>query len=312
MNARTPAAAHGRPLRRITLCVDDFGLHQGVDTSALLLMAMGRLGAVSVMVDAPTARAGAERLSEALQGGPSGVDVGLHLNLTSPFAASTAQSAAPRAPREPGAFRCVRLRMLIALCYSRLLDPVVTRREIHRQCALFERLFGRAPDHVDGHEHVHQLPVVRQALVDVLMQRYGWRRPWLRRTRAPRGHALTQAGRVALLGDRGLARLARRMGYAQNNHLLGIHGFTSDPLVYQDRIAGWLSACSDGDLLMCHPSIWTTEPGALLRQRMAEHDVLSGPGFEQQLAAAGVVLSRFAGHQAPTPDVLNPGSVGRR
>jgi predicted glycoside hydrolase/deacetylase ChbG (UPF0249 family) len=297
----TGASPEASSLKRVTLCVDDFGMHEGVNTSVLMLMALERLGATSVLVDGMAAAYGAERLTDAMQTGQAHVDVGLHLNLSEPLAQSSnetaSRDAAPAQAKAAG-FRCMRLPSLIAFAYGRVLSASAMRDEIHRQCAVFEQLFKRPPDYVDGHQHVHQLPVVRNALVQVLASRYGQQRPWLRRTRPAKGTRILKAHVIEALGGRALTRLATKRGYPQNAHLLGVHEFTSDPLVYQDRLAQWLADSSDGDLLMCHPSTWCAAPGLLLRQRMAEHDVLTGPGFERQLTEAGVVLSRFAAANA--------------
>lgn len=44
--------------------------------------------------------------------------------------------------------------------------------EITRQLDAFEEALGRPPDFVDGHQHVHVLPGVRRALLDILVRRY--------------------------------------------------------------------------------------------------------------------------------------------
>lgn len=280
---------HGRrPLgKRLTLCVDDFGMHAGVNSSVLLLAALDRIGAVSVLVDGPAARGGAERLLPALRSCRTAPDIGLHLNLTEVLTPEREQAQAI------AAYRCMRLPLLVSMAYARALSRSALRKEIHRQCSAFEQLFGRAPDYVDGHQHVHTLPVVREALLQVLSSRYGRQRPWLRRTRPPRGLRMLKPRVVASLGDGRMSRLAREWGFLQNEHLLGVHEFTTDPLVFRDRLASWLRQAQDGDLLMVHPSTWCASPGSLIRERITEHEVLMSPGFEQQLADCGVVLSRM-------------------
>jgi predicted glycoside hydrolase/deacetylase ChbG (UPF0249 family) len=329
--------------KRIVLCVDDFGLHEGVNTSVLMLMALGRLGAVSALVDAAAIRSAAERLQDGVRRGMEQPDIGLHLNLSERFAVSDApasgfaeagvtqpaafpyHAAMPGHDATPGhdaiqqdeegvadidvtplvlpefksasggthrgePFHCMPLPKLIASAYARTLDPAAMRTELHRQCRRFERLFQRRPDFVDGHQHVHQLPVVREALLNVLTARYGWQRPWLRSTSTGAGNLTPKAHLIAALGQRALARLAREKGFAQNRHLLGVHGFTTDPMLYQQRLERWLKNSVEGDLLMCHPSTWSASPGDLLVERMAEHDVLTGLWFERRLKAANVAL----------------------
>lgn len=70
--------------RRLAVCLDDYGLHGGVDTAARALIRLGRLSAVSVMSDGATWPASADALRAACRDAPLPVDVGLHLNLTEP------------------------------------------------------------------------------------------------------------------------------------------------------------------------------------------------------------------------------------
>ena len=43
--------------------------------------------------------------------------------------------------------------------------------------------FGYESDFIDGHEHIHQLPIIREALLTVLQKRYSnqsSKKPWIR------------------------------------------------------------------------------------------------------------------------------------
>ena len=267
--------------RRLALCVDDFGLHEGVNGAVAQLAALGRINAIGCMVGAPAWGAGSARLHEFDR---ERIDVGLHLDLTE----------FPLQPRSG-------LRDLILSAYTRRLDEAQLLAEINAQLDAFEQTLNRAPDYIDGHQHVHQLPVVRDALLRALRQRYPSQRPWLRSTRRARHLVLPpeQSWRshwkpnvIEALGSRALTRLAQRDGYGQNQHLLGVHDFSADVPAYRRLMAAWLHAACDGDLLMCHPSL--PEGGVndgLLNARVAEWTVLCEPEFGQALARAGIVLA---------------------
>jgi predicted glycoside hydrolase/deacetylase ChbG (UPF0249 family) len=64
---------------RLTVCVDDLGLHAGIHQAAEMLAATGRIGAVSCMVGAPAWHAAAKAAAAIASGR---VGVGLHLDLT--------------------------------------------------------------------------------------------------------------------------------------------------------------------------------------------------------------------------------------
>ena len=50
---------------------------------------------------------------------------------------------------------------------GRLSQPAIVE-EIAAQAEMFRKLLGRPPTHVDCHHHAHQLPTIRQALVEVI------------------------------------------------------------------------------------------------------------------------------------------------
>lgn len=247
--------------------------------AALALAAQGRLQAVSVMSGAPDWPAGAAAL-RALPA--ASIDVGLHLDLTE-------HPLPPFAPRG--------LRRLLWGAYAGVLPRDALRETIRRQLDALEDGLQRAPDYVDGHQHVHQLPGVREPLLDELRRRYGARGPWLRATRAPRAAAAHPDGStrfkarvIEALGAAGLARLARRDGLRSNAHLLGVYDFRGGAPRYAALLAGWLHAAADGDLLMCHAALPSGTPDGLAAARAAEHAVLASPAFGARLAAEGLRL----------------------
>jgi len=265
---------------RIALCLDDLGLHAGVNAAAAALTGMGRLNAVSCMVGAAHWRDAGEALAAC---GTAGADIGLHLDLT---------EAPMRMSRQS-------LPMLILRSHAHGLVPGALRDEIDAQLDGFEAVLGRPPDHVDGHQHVHQLPQVRDALVEVLRRRYRGSRPWLRSTRhaanlvRPAGQSLAAELKprvIEALGAAGLARLAVRHGHRQNARLLGVYDFRGGPAAYRAWLHAWLQAARDGDLLMCHASMEPVESDPIGIARHDEWRLLGSPEIDDMLAQAGIEL----------------------
>lgn len=267
-------------MTRIALCLDDLGLHAGVNAAAAALARLGRLNAVSCMVGAACWGGTGEALAAC---GAAGADVGLHLDLT---------EAPLRLPRQA-------LPMLILRSHAHLLATAALRDEIDAQLDAFEAVLGRPPDHVDGHQHVHQLPQVRDALIEVLQRRYLSARPWLRSTRhaanlvRPAGQPPAAALKprvIQALGAAGLARLAVRHGHRQNARLLGVYDFSGGPAGYRAWLHAWLQAAHDGDLLMCHASTEPVESDPIGIARHDEWRLLGSPEFAAMLAQSGVEL----------------------
>lgn len=280
-DTRTPAGTSGA-LKRLIVCVDDFGLNSRVDDSIIALAKQGRVSATGCLVDAPAWKADAPRLARECG---DRIDIGLHLNLSEAF---------------PGAPQPLPWSRLVLMAYAGLLEGNALRTEVNRQLNGFEAAMGRAPDFVDGHRHVHQLPVVRQALVEVLAERYRGAKPWVRHCGAPaRSEGIGLGDRfkaqvIATLGSRGLARLAQRAGFTQNRSLLGVYGFDGTLAEHEQRLAVWLRKAQDGDLLMCHTA-WPaaddpTDP--IAPARAVEHQALAGEAFGRFLAESGVAVVR--------------------
>ncbi len=284
--------AHGQtddsPKRSICIAVDDYGLHPGINQAALLLAEAGRAQAIGCMVGGSAWASWCRALMDVNHRAPAvrRIDLGLHLDLTETAAAT---------------FGARPLWQLMVECWSRCIDRRPLRAEIRRQLDVFEQTLGRAPDYVDGHQHVHQFPVVRSELMSELQGRYGSRstRPWLRSTRQAASSQRRfvgglkdglKASLIETLGAHALALAAQRGGFLQNRALLGVYDFRADAAAYAAHLRVWLRQAETADLLMCHPSLPSDGGDPLRGARVAEFEVLSSAALGSWLTAEGVVL----------------------
>ena len=193
---------------------------------------------------------------------------------------------------------------LIVSCYTRRVRRSWVEQSVKRQFDRFLTIFGRLPDYVDGHQHVHQLPVVRDVLLSHMRDLYGSDaaharvRPWVRSTRACRGLQSTgvrqwfKAKVIESLGALATERDIRTAGFATNNGFAGVYDFTRPAMPYGLMMQRWLDACQPGSLIMSHPS------GALLandpvgQARLTERDVLDSQDFERWLQERGLFIGR--------------------
>ncbi len=196
------------------VCADDYGLRQDVDEAILQLAGLGKLTAVSCMAALESCTA--ESLSRLQLHGAS-LDIGLHLC----FTREDLTFAEDHVPRFGSLLRAA-------------LTGRVNRAEIRRQVAaqyeLFARKSGRHPDYLDGHLHAHQLPGVRDGLVDFVLSLPPQERPYVRNT-AMSLRRLQKAGlpwAKALLIGRFGAGLRNKLGQqaiATNQGFAGIYDF---------------------------------------------------------------------------------------
>jgi predicted glycoside hydrolase/deacetylase ChbG (UPF0249 family) len=125
---------------------DDWGRSVAETDAALACYKEGRVTSVSAMVFMQDSERAAHLAKE------NAVDVGLHLNLTEKFTASTCP------PQIQDSHACI-TRFLRKAKYSQLLYNPFLAHEISdsykAQVAEFERLYGKQPSHIDGHHHMH-------------------------------------------------------------------------------------------------------------------------------------------------------------
>jgi predicted glycoside hydrolase/deacetylase ChbG (UPF0249 family) len=275
------------PPRRIWLCADDYGLADGVNCAIRDLIGRGRLNATSVMVVGPAI--GRNEVA-ALQGVASASPrcaIGLHATLTAPFRPLTMHFR----PVDGGLF--LPFATMLRSGLLRRLDPGLIEDELSAQLAAFKDLFGRAPDFVDGHQHVQLFPQVRDAFLRAVKEaapgawvRQAGRRQKLRRLGAPK----------ALVLDILSAQFRKRAaaaGIPFNPAFAGAYDFTrqSD---FGALMRQFIEGLPEGGLVMCHPgfvdeTLMSLDP--LTTQRETEHAFLAGEHFPPLLAANSVTLA---------------------
>ncbi len=143
-------------MRKIWLCADDYAIAPAVDAAIRDLLVRGRLNATSVMAVAPSFSSEAPPLAALIA--ERRAAIGLHLTLTGPFRPLTAFRPLCERAFPP-------LAAMARLAFFRRLDKTALAREIEAQLAQFAAAFGRAPDFVDGHQHVHLFPQICEEML---------------------------------------------------------------------------------------------------------------------------------------------------
>ena len=272
-------------LRHIWLCADDYGISPAVSAAIRELVARRRINAASVMVVAPSFSASeATALHEAAA---SRAAIGLHLTLTAPF-----HSLTNFAPRRNGAFLPLNGMAVYALMHR--LDRSQLEAEIASQFAAFRGAFGRNPDYVDGHQHIHVFPQISDAVLRVIKQQapQAWLRQCGRAASAPKSLADPKGYILDALSAR-LRRLAAKHGLRTNPAFAGTYSFRPDA-DFAKLFDQFLDGLPDGGLLMCHPGkvdreLRELDPLTDLRER--EYTFFLGDHFPRLLAERGYALA---------------------
>ena len=266
--------------RTLALCADDFGQAPGISAGIVRLAAARRLSAISCITNLPHWSVDAPLL----RGLPDSVDLGLHFNLTE--GAPLSPRLARLWPQLPG------LGTLLARAHLGLLPRGALRSEFQAQVRAFIETTGKAPRYIDGHQHVHALPIVRELILDAVEHTRPL--PALRCTGRILGPGFALKRRIIeRSGGRALRRQLVQRELAHNPALLGVYDFSETP--YRALMQGWLKAVpSEGALLFCHPGDASVPAAAdaIATARQREIAYLESADFAFDLAQAGVALGR--------------------
>jgi chitin disaccharide deacetylase len=276
------------PPRRIWLCADDYGISPGVNRAIRDLIERGRLNATSVMVVGPAI--GREEVS-ALQASAASnprCAIGLHVTLTAPFRPLTMHFQ----PLDGGMF--FGFAKLLRAGLLRKLDPEIIYAELKVQLAAFSKLFGRAPDFVDGHQHAQLFPQIRDAFLTAVkeaapgawVRQCGRRQPLAQRLGSPKALVLDVLSAQ-------FRKRAARADIAFNPGFAGAYDFAR-PSDFGALMQQFLDHLPEDGVVMCHPGLVDDVLVSLdpfTDQREREYAFLGGEHFLPLLAMNKVTLA---------------------
>lgn len=232
--------------RKVIVNVDDLGLSEPVNDAVINLAQKRLITASSYMVGGHIDNTSIKALYT------SNIDVGLHLDFTGVFKTTLPKS----------------LPKLLKASYLQGIKANDVANEIKQQLDIFEDTFNHAPRFIDGHQHVHQFPIIRQCLMNELLSRYGksLSHTMAARVTTPINYDL-KAWVIYSLGGQQWKALCEQTGVITNSHFGGVYDFEahSDKLTkLWDR---WLGQCPIGiggfdeknshypiSVIMCHPA----------------------------------------------------------
>jgi predicted glycoside hydrolase/deacetylase ChbG (UPF0249 family) len=202
------------------------------------------------------------------------------------------------APLRKGRF--LSLNDILRAAIARRLHSEVLVIEIAAQLQAFIDIFGRPPDFVDGHQHVHLFPQIRDAFLKVVAE--GAPNAWVRQCgrRHTRGHTLDRKALVLDVLSVAFRRKARRLGIAFDPAFAGTYAFHAKTK-FSEIFPRFLPGLPDGALIMCHPGFVDAELEALdslTTLREQEFAYFSSNAFPHVLAEQGFTLASPSGENA--------------
>jgi chitin disaccharide deacetylase len=240
----------------LIVCSDDFGASPEINRAIVRLLELKRISAVSCLVTGQAWSEGAPLL-RMFKGA---VDIGLHLS-----------------------------------CDAVTVDKTKILKAFRSQLDLFVRHFGAAPDYIDGHKHIHQLPVFRTVLFEFIGSA-GLDKIYIRNSAmGKRGSFGIKNIPITSLGH-WLKYDLRKKGIPTNSDFLGVYDFNSkvNAADILDQILGFVRRSNS--ILMTHPGC---QPGLVSQdpiapKRVEEWKYLESDQYQETMSRHGLYPARFS------------------
>lgn len=250
-------------MKRIILCADDYGQNKPISQAIITLIEKKRLSATSCLVTAPDW----PEYAKWLRSLRDHVQVGLHFNLTE-------KQTGLQYP----------LSQLLIRAYLHRLDKAAIQAEFSAQLEKFVIAMGGLPDFIDGHQHIHQFPIIREAILESYEQNLRHQPCYVRCVfdkkaffRGTLKHIIIQ-----LSGAATFKKQLEQREIAHNSSFAGIYNF-ADSQQYAQFFPQFLQQIQEGGIIMCHPGLTSS--------REHEYRYFLSDEFLQACEAAQVVIN---------------------
>ncbi len=270
-------------VKKIIVCADDFALNEGVSSAIIELLNKHCISATSCMTTSPLWPEWGPRLKDLA----SIADIGLHLDLT--------EFTPLSAPLVDGLTQPLSIGQTIIKAYSRQLSLMALTREFTLQLQRFYEVMGFNPQFIDGHQHSHQFPCIRDALLIACKEHF--KNSTIPPIRLVNGYPFFSSFRDSILkllihalGRNAFKRVLDKAKLNYYNDFKGIYVFKGEPnvaLLFQK----FIQQISPGGVMMCHPGHHSTD--GISRIREQEYVFLNSAAWQMLLQTEKVELCRY-------------------
>jgi len=267
-------------VKSITLCADDYSFTPEITSAIIELIDKNRLSAVSCMVNTASWHKDAERLKPYI----NKVDVGLHFTLTDVLPCNTELL-------ESWKNSSLSHIKLILQAYTKKLNSKFIQSEIKEQIGRFQKALGILPHFIDGHQHIHQLPVIRDALLTVYQEMFTDRACYIRIPISEELNIKTLV--IRMTGGRKLKNRLLKKNIPFNTSFSGVYNFANAEH-YPTYFRQFLANIKSGGLIMCHPALQANSSlDSISQQRCHEYNYLNSDKFLQDCKVQNIQVHRF-------------------
>lgn len=269
-------------MKSIVLCADDFAYNSAISDSILILIQQQRISATSCMTNMPQW----PKAAAALKNFDGEIDIGLHFNLTE------GNSLSPN-----GQALFMPLSKLLLKATLRNLNFQKIYEEFCAQLEAFTDHFGRLPDFIDGHQHIHHLPLIRSALLKAYSNYFPDKQAYIRISSNKPSKLLAQTFHcpktliISATGALTFKNQLERLEIPHNQSFSGAHNFKSGR-TYARLFSVFMKEVDEHGVIMCHPANRSDpKTDRIAAARQQEFDFLMSNAFAEILDS--IQIARF-------------------
>lgn len=247
-------------IKNLWICADDFSQNAPISEGILNLASKQRINAISCMVNRPLW----PEVATCLKNKTDFLKIGLHFNLSYGTAISEEW-------KEHYGAKLPALQTLLFLLFMRRIKTEIILSELLTQWDTFVENVGYVPDFLDGHQHVHQFPNVRQAFIALCLKKNftGFCRTTTNGIKDFfSSDCFPKPLAMQLLGGRSLQKDLNKYDLKTNSSFFGFYSFNK-AINYRTYFRSFLAASRKDGIIMCHPGLPSqdkTDPQYMIRR----------------------------------------------
>ena len=230
----------------LSICADDFGITHNVNKGIIKLISKKRLTEISCIVLTENFKRDAKKIKTF----KNKVGIGLHLTLTDfkPLSKKYSLKVNGNMPSN---------KSLLYKCMLKRIDKKQIFNEIDLQIQNFKKYLGFDPNFIDGHHHVHQFPLIKECLIDVIKKRKLVKKIWVRNTDDEvskiinRNVSILKTLIISFFGKK-FKHLVKKNSIKTNNGFSGIYNFSSK-VNFDEIFSKFIKHSGNKHVLMVHP-----------------------------------------------------------
>ena len=264
--------------KNISICADDFGITKKVNTAIIKLAELNKISEIScIFVNNNNYD------NKSINNITTKVDFGLHITLTD-FAPNTNSSTLLNNENKLISLKELYFKTLFNK--SDIFNDL--RKEINSQFDLFCETMGFLPKFIDGHQHVHQFPLVNYIIFELIKKKYKnyHFRPWVRSCYDSTNNILSRKfifkSLILKYFSKDLKKLSIENNIKTNIGFSGIYNFVIKKN-FEEIFINFLNKTKNGHLIMVHPGITDNELKKLdsvTFTRNLEYEFLKSDSFD--------------------------------